>query len=87
MVKLRHIATFLCLFQANTWISNSLYVVAFSRSIAWGEMWLFFFLIGEFVDHHCLNYIFIESNIHFMKKKIYKQTKSANSDCSQFQQS
>jgi len=29
--------------MANTWISNSLYVVALSRSIAWGERWLFFF--------------------------------------------
>ena len=51
-----------------------------------GDCSFFFFYIGEIVDHHCLSYIFIESNIHIMKKKIYKQTKSANSDCRQFQQ-
>jgi hypothetical protein len=54
-------ATFSCLSHARTWISNVICRVLFY--VQWGQKWLLVvFDIGGNVDHHHLNFLFINYN-------------------------
>ena len=51
-------ATYLCLSQARTWISIVICCGLFLCSVSWDVR---FVDISEIVDHHCLNFLFINS--------------------------
>jgi hypothetical protein len=68
-------ATFLCLFQARTWISIGIYKLqSFLCSMIWGVVDIHFVDIGRFVAHHCLNFLFKILKKKY-KKKLFEHSK------------
>jgi hypothetical protein len=61
------LATFLCLSQARTWISNVICNCLLLCSMIWCQKWLFVLLILVLIlDHHSLNLLFtIDLESHF----------------------
>ena len=59
--NLSKLTNILCLFQARTWISKVIchFPPFFLCSVSSWDVIVCFVGIGEIVDHHCLNFLFI----------------------------